>query len=231
MKISDLYDDEDRTIEILGVKLHWPFPIAFMLHGSGATIFGYRAYGGGKRPIITALRKAFEAISNAKYEMLYRFTKPHRYHIIYTDLPPAYHCSDARILYGAMKCLCEYVEAGDHGGEKGLEEFIVELKSGTDCEAQAHKEAEALAIYRWWRYERPADQKHLDELLLPAYGDDELKFIPTDNPRLAEVVAEEAPGEDKARLREQYRTLEEKIGNAEQTYLHRLIEIRRGLWI
>lgn len=236
IKISDLYDDSDRTIEIFGWKLHWPLPIAFMLNGSSAIVFGYGVYAG-KRPVVRAIHSVFKAISDAKYALMYRFVKEHQYHIIYTDLGYGYHCSDERILYGAMKCLEEYVEAGKHGGEKGLEEHIHEMRAAPDpnapegmLESHANQEEEALTIYRWWKYERPADRKKFDELLDAAYDGKSVQFVQEEGSNLSRLVFTE-PTEAQRVAREAREALEEKMDEDEQSYLHRLITIRRGLWI
>lgn len=239
MKISDIYGDDDRTIEVFGRKFHWPLPLVAGLHGSGAIVFGRRVYGGGKdRPIVDRLHTAFEAISDFKYALMYRFLKRHQYHVIHTDLGYGYHCSDSRILHGAMKCLEEYVEAGKHSGEKGLEEHVKEMRANPDpnapeglVESCADSDAEALAIYRWWKYKRPEEHKYHSELLMRAYGDDKIEWKTTDNPKFAEAVITEAKGEEKKALRKEYQMLEEKMDADDQTHLHRLITIRRSLWI
>jgi hypothetical protein len=150
----------------------------------------------------------------ARYWLRSRFHPKHRYHIIKTGLKPGYYDQDVLILHACMTLLERYIAW--HDGEDKLEEFTKELKDKPNtwgCDAnemspQVKNQTEALAIYRWWKYERPANEKRLKELY--------------------DLVSKEKLG-----YTEKYKDVNEwetKIREDEQKMLHRLINIRFSLW-
>lgn len=217
-------DHSDRKYLRLGrLSLPLPLPIASGLHGSGAVVLGWNVYGDCPKPI-NWLHTALTDLSKARFWLLYRLSPSHQYHLIRTGLEPGYHCEDELILHGCMAMLRRYVENfADEGksGEEVLEEFNRKLREPDhdthgmqEClSGQADMQAEALAIYRWWRYEKPKDEAWRDELCMRIYGSKKEKS----DARTAD-------------LREEFRSLEDKIARDEQDMLHRLIEIRPGLW-
>lgn len=226
------------------VKIQWPWPIVSMLHSSCAVVFGYEVYGEKCPKIIDWLHTLFTNISDAKYWLLYRFHPEYQYHLIRTGLTPAYHCEDELILYGCMAMLCRYIEAFGYRDDKGrsgeivVEEFNKELNNNPGskapdgvCQSQAARQSEALAIYRWWKYEKPADEKRRDELLMLLYQDkDRMSFVHCeDTLNLSKIKFKEFEG-DEITMDEEKKALEEKIDDDEQKMLHRLIDIRRSLW-
>lgn len=215
----------------------WPFPIASMLGSSSAIVFGWKVYGDDAPKYVGWFHGLFKRCRDAKYWVLYRLHPRHRYHIVKTDLGYGYHCQDTRILHAAMACLCEYVEA--EGGEVAFQRWTDELLDRTKNDPnapdgferdQGNRQAEVLAIYRWWKIERPADQKRSDELLHLLYGgEDRISWKETENPRLSEMVFEPFKGNEVA-LNEEFRNLEKKIVDDEQKMLRRLVEVRQSLW-
>ena len=127
-----------------------------------------------------------------------RFIPSRRYHVVNTGLPPGWHDVDERMLYACMALLCSYVE-NEQGGEDGFP-GVASGDSATD--------AEALTIYRWWKYQRAADHTRYDKVLMAWHGA---------NPRTDEAfrAVNEADDENESR---------------DQEMLHRLIDIRRTLW-
>jgi hypothetical protein len=194
------------------------FPIASMLHSSCAVVLGHELYGDKCPKIINWLHTVFCKISEAKNWVLYRVNAKRMCHVIHTGLEPGYYDEDLLILHGCMAMLCRYIEW--HGTEGDMERFNAELRDPThDPSApmdvkvrQADRQAEALAIYRWWKYEKPAEEKRRDELRHELYGRH------SSTPRGDKVVIEK------------YRALENKIDDDEQKMLHRLIDIRPSLW-
>lgn len=154
---------------------------------------------------------------DAIYWFKYRIQPRHKYHIVRTGLPPGYYDEDTRILHACMTALCEYVEQGCDG-EAELEKFNADLRDpsshvhGTEelNLEQAKQQEEALAIYRWWKYQKPADEKRQDDALTEWH----------DN-------------RDKPGTQERWEAMNEieaKVAADEQAMLHRLIEIRPTLW-
>jgi hypothetical protein len=150
------------------------------------------------------------SISEAKWWVLHRLVPKHRYHVVNTGLRPGYHDIDERILHASMALLCDYVEA--EGGDVALEEFSAALRASNDAPRQASNQDEAVAIYRWWKRERPADLARYDELLMRLYGPDPLRSA-------INGAADE-----------ELRSLGKKIRTDEQSMLRRLVEIRQSLW-
>jgi len=150
-----------------------------------------------------------QLISDARQWVRYHTT--HRYHIIKTGLPPDYYDEDVLILYACMTLLDRFIAW--HGGEHELEKFTNQLREnpktwGTDADGtsdQVIKQTEALAIWRWWKYQRPFDEASKEQLW---------NSLP--------------PGKDEKY--NEINALEEKMLDDEQEMLQRLIKIRPGLW-
>lgn len=236
--ISDKYGpDPFRTIRIGRAKFWWPFPIAAGLGGSGAIVFGFKAWGGSKSPILRAVFRTFSAIYHWQWRLRHRYQRKHQYNIIRTGLEPGYYDIDTLLLHGSMSLLCRYVE-DEIGGEKELQERFDWLSDPAQWDPNAggmesyhaDKEQAALTIYRWWKYERPRDQAEHESLLHNLYGDGRVSWAETDNKSLLEMKFKPFDGDEVA-MRERMKGLDEKIASDEQKMLHALIDIRGGLWI
>lgn len=161
------------------------------------------------------MRRIVDAPGRAADWFLYRLHPKRRYHVINTGLRPGWHDEDTMILHGCMAMLRRYIEW--HGGPDELDAFSLELRSSPEkwggpegaMDGQAHQQEEATAIWRWWTGTKPTDEKRRDELTNELFGKHGVK--------------------DEAKLKE-LDALEEKINSEEQTYLHRLIDIRPSLW-
>lgn len=188
--------------------------------GSGDTVFWLPVFGMKdgfvRKRLVMPIYRVGRAFSKAKWWLLHRFSPRHQYNIIRTELPPGYYDEDILILHGAFAMLVRYVEG--EGGPEALEAFNVELRERPDPnapdgiqEAQADRQAEAVALYRWWKIEKPADEARRDELLSQLYGSNR-SIRPS------------------RELKDEERALAAKIDDDEQMMLHRLIDIRRSLW-
>lgn len=227
--------DDYRTIRIGKLKLYWPFPIV-RGSGSSAIVFGLPVWGGG-RQWVKSLHHFFLRFRDARYWFLYRFSKDHQYHIVRTGLEPGYYDVDTIMLNACMTLLCRYVE-DEQGGVDKLAIWAEELQGPVvghepyegATKQQGEKDSEAVAIYRWWKLERPVNQRCRGELLHILYGGkSRISFQPTDHPKLSEMVVAPFEGNEVA-LHEQFRKLERKIDEDEEQMLIRLMAIRRGLW-
>jgi hypothetical protein len=215
MTISDFIDDQvqgrRRTFTLANLKLPWPFPVAYALGSSSAMVFGWPVYGAHAPSYVRFTHRFFRALENAKYGVYYRLHPRHRYHMINTRLGYGYHERDDRLLYGAMACLLGYVEDCEHTGV---------YDPGDEARAIAH----------WWRVERPADQARYDQLIHEVYvGKDRMRFVATDHPKLSQIVFDPLGEQDEAKQKEAW-ALQDKIHKDEQAYLHRLIDVRPGMW-
>lgn len=157
-------------------------------------------------------------------------------HLVNTGLEPAYYDVDTLMLHACMSLLCRYIEH-EMGGESSIEEFNRDLRKIVDpnepdgmSSAQADCQEEALTIYRWWRHDRPTEEKRRDELCTRLYGQESrMSFAPTDDARLNQIKFKPFDGEEIG-LNVEFRALEAKIDSDEQAMLHRLIDIRSSLW-
>jgi hypothetical protein len=216
MKISDWMDDlvhrNRRTLSVGGVKLPWPWPIAYGLGSSSAVVFGWPVYGHDAPRIIRWFYSIFRRIDLAKYWLMYRLHPRHRYHLIDTGLGYGYHERDDTLLHGAMAVLIGYVE---------------------DCAATGCHDPgdEARAILHWWRVQRPADQAQHDKWMMELYsGKNRMKTKPVEGqPKLQEIVFDPLSQDDAAK-RDAMWALDKKIHDDEQAFLHRLVDIRPGMW-
>lgn len=147
------------------------------------------------------------------YWLRSRFIPSRRYHVINTGLAPGWHDADELILHGCMVLLCRYVE-DECGGAAELQEWTDDLRSepgamhAEEREGQAAAQDEHLAIHRWWTVQRPADHARLDAWCDKLFMD-----------------KDESMG-----AYEQYCAFEDELDARDQEMLHRLIDIRRGLW-
>ena len=149
-----------------------------------------------------------------RYWLRSRLVPSKRFHVVNTGLPPGWHDVDERMLHACMVLLRGYVEK-ECDGETNLQEWTDELREQPDehtldlTDSQAANQAEALAIYRWWQVQRPAEHARLDVWLMRLWGNE--------------------PGEVLG-SREEYWAFEQELDERDQQMLHRLIDIRRSLW-
>lgn len=225
--------DEDaglpRRLRMGWLSVWWPFPVARSIHSSAATVFGWSVYGENTPWLIRKVfAPTFRRLSDARYWVLYRVTKRHAYHIIYTGLPPGYHDENDRILHGCMTCLGRYVD--EAGGINGLAAWSAEVRGGDNgMNHQADNQDEAAAIWQWWTVERPRDEARKDELCGKLYGRGRMKFVQIEGSKFSEIQFEEFTGEEE-RLHEEFRAIEKKISDDEVNYLVRLMKIHQSLW-
>lgn len=225
-----------RTLAVGWLKLPWPFPIADGLGGSGAIVFGWPVFGAEAPKYVAGAFRIFSRIRNAKWWLRHRLSPKHQHHVIRTGLEPSYYDCDTLMLHGCMALLCRYIE-DEMGGADRIEKFNAELREPgseghgpRECvESQADRQATALEIYRWWKHQKPADEKRRDELMMALYTPSRMSSVPTDNPRLNQLIFKEFEGDELA-MEAEFRKLEAKIEDEEQVMLHRLIDIRRSLW-
>ena len=213
---------------------------------SSDALFGVKIFGSGhfdkrwfKMTVWPAYRMA-RRIHDAKLWVLYRTTRRDCW-TVPTGLRPGYYDVDTLTLRGCMGLLCRYVE-DECGGDKELERWTSELQQpGSEghgpreaVDRQANTQSEAIAIYRWWKVLRPADKKRKNFLMHKLYSNKPLKTKAPDDPKMAaagyrEIVSDELDV-DRLAMREEMWALEDKIHKDEQAMLHRLIDIRPGLW-
>lgn len=240
MSPSDFIDDQvqgrRRTLRLGAISLPWPFPVAYGVHGSSAMVFGWPVFGTEPPAYVRYAHNVFRKLSDAKYWLYYRLRPSYRYHVVNTGLGPGYHDCNSIMLHGAMALLCSHIEA--EGGVEKLEGFTKELmEPGSEghgpreaVERQASIQSEMLDIYRWWKVQKPIDEQRRDALMMELYsGRDRVSFVPVDGSKLSQMIFKEFEGSEVA-MNEEFRTLEKKIEDDEQSMLHRLIDIRRSLW-
>ena len=205
------------------------WPIARSLSSSSAEVLGYSIYGDGVPRWITGLHRLLKRNSDVLWELKWRFIPKHRYNLVRTGLKPGYYDQDTRILHACLALMGEYIE--EEGGEQKLREWSTELRAMEEpCTSQADKQDEALALWHWWKIEKPADEKRRDEMCHELFGGDDFqtKLVEGRDDVVEWVQPARSPEwEEKYKV---FRALDEKIDNDEQAMLHRLIDIRQGLW-
>lgn len=156
-------------------------------------------------------------LRSAYWWTMHRVHPRHRYHIVKTGLEPNYYDIDTLMLHSMISLLKRYI-VDEHGGVKELEEHIKDLRANPDenipdlNERTASKDEKALAIWKWWTVDKPADLKRENEILHELYGSRTLNSAYDEN------------------LSNELMALEKKISDDEQEMLHRLIDIRQSLW-
>ena len=215
------------------------WPIARSLSSSSAEVLGYSIYGDGVPLWIKATHRLLRHSSNGIWWLRHRFVPKHRYNLVCTGLKPGYYDHDTRMLHACFVLLGEYIE--EEGGELKLRDWSAELRSRPDPNApegmdnaQADKQDEAVTLWHWWKIEKPADEKRRDEMCHELFGGTNARRLKKvegkiDGEELYEMKAPERSLEWKEKYKI-FRALDEKIHSDEQTMLHRLIDIRQGLW-
>lgn len=174
-------------------------------------------------------------IRNLYWWLMHRIHPRYRYHIVRTGLTPNYYDEDTLILHSCMALLERYINS--FGGVKELEQFNVELRSpdkdGQEevlCH-QADRQQEAIEIYLWFKYKKPIDERLRDGLINRLFGEGRFTSVPCEeSPDLFRRMVFRKFDKDEVLLKKELDALEEKIQNDEQQMLHRLIDIRNGLW-
>lgn len=207
--------------------------------GSSDAVFWVPIFGRNRRWwhefTIIPLYRIGRALRSAKLWLYYRYHPRWRYHVIKTGLEPGWHDEDELILHACFAMLERYIDW--HGGDEDLQKFSDELMTEPDKNAppglqshQGERQTEAVKLYRWWKIERPADQKRCHELMMHLYGNKErMKTEPVADGKLHKIIFEPFEGDEVA-LEKEFRALERKIADDEQSMLHRLIDIRPSLW-
>ncbi len=209
--------------------------------GSDLGVFGVSCYGDG--PLsrwfawpIHRFRTKF--LDPTYYWFYYRFTEKGRQCWIPKGLKPGYSDQREMILDSCFGALASYVE--EMGGIESIEVFNEDLrKPGADgygpdgvCARQADRQEEAVNLYTWWVVHLPAKQAEIDRLSHEAFL---LRKGPMFGPPEVMgdgVVYEMIPaGGERQELYKQSWRLEEELATETQAMLHRLIDIREGLWV
>lgn len=189
------------------------FQLASGLGSSTATVLGFRIYGADAPRAIRWLYGPLMDLRGVKRAIQYRISPRHQYHLVNTGLRPGYYDEDTRMLHACMSLLVEHVERG-HGGAGVLQEFTDQLRNepdlwgGAPVDSQADHQAEVIAIYHWWKVQRPADWEREDAMSLSLYGEHPAPICTA----------------------EELWAFEDKLHENDQAMLRRLIEVRRGLW-
>jgi hypothetical protein len=199
--------------------------------GSGDYVFGISVYGNPyyDKPwfqwTIKPLYRIGRKINDAKYWFMWRFIPRHQYNIVRTGLKPGYYDEDTLMLHACFAILGRYIES-----EGGIE--AIRAEEGTIHVIDGDYRSELLALWDWWKIEKPADEKRRDEMVARLYGrrDDGTKRITwvKDGANTSRMV--DMPTAEEEALEPIFRALEKKIDDDEQAMLHRLINIRRSLW-
>jgi hypothetical protein len=186
------------------------------------------------RPI-SAFRRRW--INAPYYWFYYRFTQSGRECWMPKGLRPGYRDCDSIMLDSCFGLLRRYVE-DEMGGAEAVEEFNEGLrKPGADgygpeghCARQAGRQQEALDLWRWWTQERPVKLAEIERLTMQAYrirGGIKTRPVNVGGAELYEMLP---VGEDVQAIYEKVWRLEEELRDETQRNLHRLIDIREGLW-
>ncbi len=212
--------------------------------GSMACVFGVDVFGKHSdswwhKWTIWPIYRFGRTIRDAIWWIRYHIDPRHKYHLIDTHLKPGYYDIDGLMLHGMFSLLRRYVEE-EYDGVEALEEWGKELLDGGENEfcreaniGQGSKELEAVSLYRWWMEARPAMLKRQDELMEFLYGgESRISWTDAgeiDGEPISEAHVRPYEGEE-IEWRKELDALEEKIANEETEMLHRLIDIRGGLW-
>lgn len=210
-------------------------------NSSNAGVFGVSALCGSRgekqwwrRWLVKPLWRLGNRCHNAKWWLQYRLNPRHKYHLIDTGLEPGYHDADYLMLHGCFALLCRYVEK-EHDGVDSLAEWAAKLQTAPDKnapegwqEAQGTREAEVVALYRWWKDGKPADQAEYDRMLHHLYSDPWETYTNDDGQKVFGSRLKYQEGDKE--MRDSMWELEAKMQEDEQQMLKRLIDIRGGLW-
>lgn len=221
--VTDKYSDRRRTLYVFGLPIWLPWPIVSGITSSGAVVLGYLVYGGSPAWIQWLAHKIFRPTNQAKWALKHRYQPKHRYNLVRTGLEPGYYDYDTRMLHACFALLCEYVEE-----EGGIE--AIKTDGDTRHVFEEPRKSQITELYDWWKVGKPADEKRRDELMDELFGNRPLETKPVEGTdKVQEIVMRDFEGEEEKKY-QIFRALEEKIDADEQAMLHKLIELRPGLW-
>lgn len=166
-------------------------------------------------------------IKNLIWEVKYRICKKHQYHIVRTQLKPGYYDIDEILLSASFTLLCRFVEKEHSGVNSIIENRNWYRAEGHEDHAKNYDEV--ISLYNWWKYGRPADYKHEEELLSKAYSGQifERSDLDENGNRTVKIIK---PTDEVQRYRDQLNELQKRIYDDENNNLIRLMNIRRSLW-
>jgi hypothetical protein len=209
--------ENPNTFITLKSKFGWIFYSFFIGHGSSArAMFFVPLYEVDEKDtiklwykVLLALNVCFSKIGDVKRWFYYRFKCSHQFHLVDTKLEPGYYDQYYRMLYACFALLVDYYnEAKD----------IVSIDDKVE------------ELYQWWTVDRPASLKQEDELRHKVFGNRRIQTKSIPNSDLLEFVPTKFSDEEES-LYKQYVALKEKNENADQTMLHKLIDVRETLWV
>lgn len=161
------------------------------------------------------IKKIKHYVRESLWAIHHRLSPRHRYHMVNTGLKPGYYDVDTRMLHACMALLCKHVEC-EYDGIEAYESFTRELRENPDTympeltTEQADTQTEVAAIYRWWKEQRAAEHARSEQWCQKLWGDE--------------------PRDESMGTAEEYFAFEDKLGEDDQTMLHRLIDVRRSMW-
>lgn len=236
------YDDYLASLSLWQRIRHWIHRYVIETGSSDSVFLGFSIFGNRHRKswwfqwFVMPPWRLCKRISNARWWLTYRFVKRHRYHLIDTKLEPGCYDHDYRLLHGCFAVLGEYIE--HMGGMDVMAERIAELRDHPDpnapdglCESCASHEEKARDLWHWWKVLRPDRHKRASEMMMSLFGRqaDEMFSKPDPVTGLSQYQSPRWNEEEEKRY-EEYRALEKQNEEDDQTMLHRLIDIREGLW-
>lgn len=197
------------------------------------------------RASITAMGARFKRlrhkVGRLRYEFRYRFVPRYQYHLVRTGLKPGYYDQDYRLLHANFALLVDYVDEvhGIFGEDKAPEDYfderVKDLRETPDpfapdglCAGQADSEDEAVKLYRWWKFERPANHERLDKWCQTLFGGQWESWVDEQGHHCCGI---RTPPDTSMGTQHEYWDYERQLGVDDQRNLHRLIDIRRSLWI
>jgi len=115
------------------------------------------------------LRKAVRRANDLSWSVVYRLMPRHQYHIIRTDLKPAYYDIDAIMEAALIKLLRRYVE-DEMGGLIQLHAYLVGIRASweedlTDVRPQIETTEKVIELYEWFTRGEPEMEARKADLL------------------------------------------------------------------
>lgn len=208
---------------------------------------------------ISYIRSKSRRLKDIKYWFLYRFHPCHRYHVVDSGLGYGYHDKRETMLHAMFNLLVDYVEVElasrndsykepithmifhpftDHRSPKdGIEYLMWEINStgpinigvNSSKNSQSGSALEVYTLYMWWK-----NRKQLYDLTEPKYPDELNSITETNSIMYTNSALFKTQYPDLHKAYEEYLYTsgihEENTDAMDQVMLHRLINIRLGLW-
>lgn len=177
---------------------------------------------------------ARKRLKDFKWWFIWRFHPEHQYNVVKIDLKSGYYNVDTRMLHACFSLLVEFIEKEHEGREDFLKNIEgIKKEYPNDHQHWTISKEEAMALYDWWKVQRPSDHAANDKEFSEYYKNVETVFEKEFNPNGTARAFSRIRSVDRnveKKPRGYFQDQENALDMKDEEMLIRLMKIRQSLW-